>query len=491
MKNVVKRGLSLLVMLAVCIGIIGIKPATTAEAATKMTRAQFIIATVKAMKGSKNSAGKEIGYTLNKDGSAKYCGKTITSTTVSGLKSKYGVTLESAQYLAIAADMGLFTTTETYYKSKDAISKNVNYKIAVTVLVNADEYLNGVTVSSADLKLAKSRIANLKKAGNTTYQTYFAKAYALGFYVGTKGKDYSTTRTIKSTSKPSKATCEKLIARLTNKSKRYKLTDDLQVIRTTKLPKTADLYPYILDSFPNAYYDTAWIHYGAQNAEMDPSDRNSINFVRYQNMAFKDKLNDKRAYFMPAEFIKYCNAGDNECVVKSEYRQLERKYKVFDQAVEFYTYAMNVDYRTIKDDKEWYAVMNKYLSKDYLDNYIKDCIKNQVIVECDVITGDTSTFYSTDTERFKMYLHFRVVSDKVIKEGLSWKDSELVPVLTSSRNRSRGGLVYYMNYKLGDWVDYYVSPGLGFGDKLNSCDLSPDLMLNYFDLYPWLIDVEG
>lgn len=485
-----KKVMAVMLMLAICIGLVGVQKPTQTQAAAKMYRKDFIVATVKAMEGQYRN-GAKISYKLNSDGSVQYMGKTVSASTVNSLKTKYEVDTATAQYLAIGADMGLYSTSASYYKSKKAIGQKANYKAALSILVAADEYLYGAKVSSDDLALAKSRITNLKKAGSSSYQTIFAKAFVLGYYAGTKTANYSKTRTIKPTSKISKTTGTGLVAMLTDKSKRIQLTDDMQVIRTTKLPRTANLYPYILDSYPNEYYDTAWTNYGMYDSGTDPSDLNNVDFYKYQNMAFKDKLKDKMAFYMPAEFIKYCNAGDNECVVKSEYRQLDKMYSELDKAIEFYTYAMNVDYRTIESDKEWYKVMSKYLSKDYIDKYIKNCVKNQIIVECDVVAGDKSTFYSTDTVRFKIYLHFRVISDKVIGEGLSWKEDELVPVRTSSPNRSRGGLVYYMNYKLGDWVDYYVSPGLGFGYKLNNYDLTPHLMLNYFNLYPWLIDVEG
>ncbi len=490
MKNGVKRLLAAVLMIALAFGIVGIKPAINAEAASKVKRQDFVIMVVKAMKGLKDSSGKEISYTLNKDGSVTFSGKTIKADTVNKLKKTYDTSLEKAQYLAIAVDMGLFKTSSGIYKSKKAMAKKINNKDALTLLVNADNYLYGTKLSSEQVKLAKSRISNLKKAGSKTYQENMAKAYALGFYVGTKDGDYKTTRTFKFTSTFTKKSANTLIGRLTNKDKRYPLSDDYQVIRTTKLPKTADLYPYILDAYPNEYYDTAWIGYGAYEGGTDPSDLNNIYWYKYTHMSLKEKFKDSSSYYMPAEYIKYAEAGDNECVIPSKNRKLESTYKVLDEAIEFYKHALNVDYRTIKDDKDWFTYMNKYLSETYLNNYITNCIKNKTIVECDVVAGDKSTLYLTDTGRFKIYLHFRVVSDKVIETNGSWNVDELVPVMSSLPNHTRAGLMYYMNYKVGEWIDYYVSPGVGYGYKLSLCDLNDDLMVNYYGFYPWLIDAE-
>ena len=488
MRNGVKRVLSVFLLLALVFGIVGIKPATKAEAAAKVKRSEFIIMTVKSMKGSTNASGKLLTYTLNKDGSVSYAGKTIKADTVNALKKKYNTSLENAQYLAIAADMGLFKTSAKAYKSKKAISKKMTYKVALTLLVKADQYLYGTKFSSSEVKLAKTRISNIKKAGSSSYQEYMAKAYALGLYVGTKDGNYKTTRTLKYGTKMTKTAAQQMIDKLVNKSKRTQITDDFQVIRTTKLPKTADLYPYILDAYPNEYYDTAWTHYGAYLSGKDPSDKNNLKFYIYQNMPFEEKIKGTASWYMPADYIRYAKAGDNECVVPSKNRQLEPKYKVLDEAIEFYKHAMNVDYLTIKEDKEWYKFMSKYLSKDYLDKYIANCIKNKTIIECDIVIGDRSSLYRTDTARFKIYLHFKVVSDKIIENKGEWNESELVPVITSSNNESRSWLMLDMGYKIGEWVDYFVSPGIGYGDVLSVCDLNGDLMMSYYGMYDWLID---
>ena len=488
MKNGVKRVLSIVMLLTLALGIIGVKPATKTEAAAKVKRSEFIVLTVKAMQGHKNAAGKTIDIVLNKDGSAKYAGKTVKAATVNKLKKKYGVTLETAQYLAIGADMGIFKTSAKAYKSKKAMAKKMTYKVALALLVKADSYLYGTKFSSADVKLAKSRISNIKKAGTTAYQEYVTKAFMLGLYVGTKDGYYKTTRTLKYGTTYTKSAATKLIDKLVNPSKRSGITDDYQVIRTTKLPRTADLYPYILDNYPNEYYDTAWMSYASYTSGTDPHDEKNLSFYRYQHMSFADKLQKTNSWYMPAEYILYSQAGDNECAVPSENRQLEPAYAVLDEAVEFYKHAMNVDYRTIKSDKEWYKFMNKYLSKEFLDNYIADCIKNKTIVECDVVAGDKSTLYRTSGTGFKVYLHFRVVSDKIIETNGDWSTSELVPVMTNIHNESRGWLMTYMNYKLGDWIDYYVSPSIGYGDKLLFCDLSGELMVSYYGMYDWLID---
>ena len=57
------------------------------------------------------------------------------------------------------------------------------------VLVAADEYLHGNTLSSKDITAIKARISNLEDAGTEGYQTIMAKGFGLGFYVGTN-EDY-------------------------------------------------------------------------------------------------------------------------------------------------------------------------------------------------------------------------------------------------------------------------------------------------------------
>ena len=476
-----KKVMAVMLMLAICIGLVGVQKPTQTQAAAKMYRKDFIVATVKAMEGQYRN-GAKISYKLNSDGSVQYMGKTVSASTVNSLKTKYEVDTATAQYLAIGADMGLYSTSASYYKSKKAIGQKANYKAALSILVAADEYLYGAKVSSDDLALAKSRITNLKKAGSSSYQTIFAKAFVLGYYAGTKTANYSKTRTIKPTSKISKTTGTGLVAMLTDKSKRIQLTDDMQVIRTTKLPRTANLYPYILDSYPNAYYDTSFNNYKVMKTQTAET-------------GFKERLQKTSTSFWPFEYSAYCHAGDNECVIKSQNRDYDKEYENIEAAIEFYTYAMNVDYRTIKNDTEWFRVMNKYLSKEYLNTYIEACIRNKTIVECDVVAGDISSCYiASGGDYFKIYLHFRVVSDKVIEKGeplgsdivYGVYDDELVPVITQNRGDSKAWLLNGPKYELGEWIDYYTSPMVAAGDKLGICDLGYWPMYDTTGDYPEL-----
>ena len=73
--------------------------------------------------------------------------------------------------------------------------------------------------------------------------------------VGKSDGTYSSTRKFLPKTKITKGEAKKMINRLKNKGKRFKLSYDGQVLRIINLPKNYKDYPYILASFPNSYYE--------------------------------------------------------------------------------------------------------------------------------------------------------------------------------------------------------------------------------------------
>lgn len=492
----IKRAMAMVLALVLCIGVIGVQKPAEAEAASssKWSRLKFIISTVDAMVGNCNNAGHKVTkLKVNADSSVTYTdnGDKVASAKVNSIKKKYSTSLENAQKLAVAADMGIFKTTSPAFKSAKKMKAKITYKTALQVLTAADEYLNGKTLSDDDLKAIKKRISNIKKAGTSGYQTIMMKGFGLGIYVGENDGAYSRTRNLKYSSKLSEKTCKKLIKKLTDTSARTEFTDDWQALKKKDdkdYPVTADLYPYILESFPAAYYDTAWRHYSASNDDTyEGSD-----YYKYQHMSFDERKMLYNAFIWPCELKKWMELPDSECGVNSKYRDWKFIEDSFKDAVEYYTLAMNVDYRTIRKDTEWRKAIGKYLREDYIEEYIDNCEKYKIIVECDVVAGDPSAAYQWVGYYHKLYLHFRVLSDTELEKGGRFEKGhgELVPCLNAAPygGQSRGYLQNFFDYKVGEWIDYYVSPEVGNFGRLDCCTLVADIMLNDFGLYPNLVD---
>ncbi len=73
--------------------------------------------------------------------------------------------------------------------------------------------------------------------------------------VGKSDGTYSAPGNFCQRQKITRDEAKKMMNRLKNKGKRFKLSYDGQVLRIINLPKNYKDYPYILASFPNSYYE--------------------------------------------------------------------------------------------------------------------------------------------------------------------------------------------------------------------------------------------
>jgi hypothetical protein len=124
------------------------------------------------------------------------------------------------------------------------------------VLVNrADEYLHGDTVKAELVKtVIKKRISDISKV-TALKKEDVAKGFIKGFLKGYSNGSYSADRELKVNNKILKKDALTILKMIKNKSLRAKISPDGQLIRTTNLPNNAYMFPYILASYPNRYYE--------------------------------------------------------------------------------------------------------------------------------------------------------------------------------------------------------------------------------------------
>ena len=145
---------------------------------------------------------------------------------------------------------------------KDSGIKNTDaattVQTAAYLLEKADSSINGGWLSyDYDLFIHVQdykRISDLKKA-KKDYRRSLMMCYTKGIMIGKSNGKYSQSRKFLPTSKITKSEATKLVNRLSDTSKRFKLTYDGQLTRTVNLPKNYKEYPYILASFPNSFYE--------------------------------------------------------------------------------------------------------------------------------------------------------------------------------------------------------------------------------------------
>ena len=295
----------------------------------------------------------------------------------------------NSAYIDVALKSGIlksdqFTDYKGYITTTDA-----------AVLLNkADEYLNK---SSLDEKLYKAvlenRISDIKQIPKEK-RGDVAKVVAKGIIKGYSNGKYIQNRSFKGNEYFTKTDAKVTLIRLMNPSKRAKLSPDGQLIRTTNLPKNAKDYEYILESFPNSFYEKKFI---------------------YQRAKY---------YYEPKELVDYASpvkvigAMNDLTVIGGKMIYLN---DWTDKLRLNLSTRLNVDYRTIEKNTTWlnnlsstyYLFERADLDKPLFDNikeYIAFVKKNKVKIESEIISVEPSTLYYSDYYYVRVYAKFKVTS---------------------------------------------------------------------------------
>lgn len=348
---------------------------------------------------------------------------------------------------------------------------------AAIILVNADEYLYGKTINDEFLELVlNERISDISKVSDAR-KDYIAKAYSLGFITGYSDGVYTRTRTIKAWQKISVDTAKKLVSMLSDKTKRAKLTDDGQLIRTTNLPEFAKYYPYILASFPNDYYDWEF-----QFMKLYSSKTNKPMFGT-------DALVNLEDYAAPIDFTKFNNGAMTWYNYNSRYKITSLALldlcadKWQKNAEQYLNLVFNVDYRTLADDKDWYQGVletdwqydGKIINRERMDKYISAAVKNKTIVESSLIGVDRSSIYTSSSAIYiRAYVRYRIIScDDTDRVSLS-------PIIYTAYPYPN-----IDNIELGKWRDCYVDIAVMANQE--NCGVQQAVINDYFHDHPVVV----
>lgn len=320
-----------------------------------------------------------------------------------------------------------------------------SYKSHITrgetmVLLNrADEYLYGDTLDAKLVQLAiDKRISDISKVKKSK-RTDVAKAYLKGYVKGFSNGKYSSDRTMKVKSKFVKKDALNCLKLLKDTSKRAKISPDGQLIRTTKLPKNANMFPYILDSFPNDYYDWLLRYEKASRTSYNPA---------------TDRMENKPYVYLE----EYASPADIDKITYVEnFAELKKeKLDIWVSKVKTHVECIfNVDYRTIGQD--W---INKVASVNYtygygtmeeqtrerLLNYVNKVKEEKTVIELDNVALDGSSIYFFDGRFYlRVFVRYRIVTtENNYRGGTFYEKNSLF--YTSSP-------LHLNDIKLGDWVE--------------------------------------
>lgn len=320
-------------------------------------------------------------------------------------------------------------------------------RVDAAVLLNrADEYLNGDKVDAELLEiiLAK-RISDIKKipAGK---REAVAKVYAKGLIVGKSNGMYIQNRAFDGYDYLTTADAKKVVALLKNTKGRAKLSPDGQLIRTTNLPKNAKSYPYILESFPNSFYEMKFMY---QRAEYSYKPKELVDY------ASPARLKDVNLYSVDLD--KYKDTWMERVEINLQTR-------------------LNVDYRTV--DNKWVNNLRSTYTQyrdsssdkkitDGIKEYVKVVKKNKIVIRSKVIVEPSSLYMKGSGFYVRAYIKFKVTysdtkliadqlifGDKVYMPSLkkdTWHEGLYEVVLGTINGSSTGSDYYVTNDSLQDW----------------------------------------
>lgn len=339
---------------------------------------------------------------------------------------------ENQTYITAAVSTGVLKTVDEF-KVEEEMTRT-----ECAVLTNrADIYVNGVT---SDTKIFEEirdhkRISDLSKISKE-YREDVVQAFGKGIIVGYTNGKYTQDRAFKGSNKITYSGAKTVIKKITNKKLRSIMSPDGQLTRTTNLPCNAKEYEYILESFPNKFYEMKFTYEWLKSNKKPEL---------YRNYCTPAKIKNK-----PFVISAY------EGTAKETQEMLDKYLDMWVEKIKTnLTYRFNVDYRTI--DQKWYKeIRSSYCNYSYekynqelkndLNAYITAVKKNKVIIKTDSISVEPSTLYYAGRYYIRCYVKFKVTSA-----------TNMNGILVFSQNDNVG----FINLKKNEWHEGYYDISIG------------------------------
>ena len=338
---------------------------------------------------------------------------------------------------------GEFTNYQSYITRQD-----------VALVVNrVDELLHGDTY---DEKLyeqitSKKRISDLTKVPKAK-QDAVVKIFLKGIMVGNSNGKCTQDRSFRGKDKLNAKEVTTILTRLNNTAKRKKLSFDGQLIRTTKLPKNYKDFEYILESFPNSFYEKKFSWQITSYFNGDGSTRKPVEF--------KDYVSPKN--IRSIQFITWDREYDMNNILDMNIDNWVEKIR------DNLETRLNVDYRYV--DESWITRLRKtYFIYDYSDmnnesynkiatnkivDYVKNMKKNKVIIKTDTVSVEPSSLYKSTSYRIRAYVKFKIISSND---------------LSNQSNVIYGSIPINENNLVKDkWIEMYIDIGLGSNNAMST-----------------------
>ncbi len=368
------------------------------------------------------------------------------------MADELGLTYEAGKTGAVIALQNIGIIKDGEFSNSD---KDLTRGDMLVLLNRADEYVNKETIEEWRINMVlEKRISDIK-AVSASKRTDIAKGYIKGFMKGYSNGYYITNRNLKLKSKATKSGALSSLKLIKDKSLRAKISPDGQLIRTTKLPKNAKSYEYILASYPNNFYEKKFeFMFKDQYKEGKRNPRNEIFPVDMRN----------------STFYVWGDSWDFSIEMDKYLYDWQKKAETYLQ------YIFNVDYRTV-DDK-WIEGVDSCLVNSNIDYveaikkyYIDHMKENKVIIESSIIAVEPSTLYLDGEYCMRAYIKYRITA-----KDLNVKHSKLIyaqyPQLDNLKNGTWREGIFDIRFGSndgyqGDGAYFVINTSSYFVDVLN------------------------
>lgn len=290
---------------------------------------------------------------------------------------------------------------------KAQLSKKLTKERAAVYLCRMDVKVNGSTYDKKKYEMVRdyNRISDLKSMKKASRASVI-KMYCKGIMVGYSNGYYVQSRKFKGKETVTETEAKTYVNRLCKESKRKAISPDGQLIRSTKLPKNASSYPYILATYPNWFYERTF---------------------EYQKCKFH------RTPIALQDFASPIQIGKMKFYDGNTMETVKNKYLMdwCDKVEKNISLRFNVDYRTISTSwvnklrSTYYVFEDASLNKsrtDDIKSYMKEMKANRVIVKTSRITVEPSTMYNCVKDYVRVYVRFKVVEGDLKSKYLVYSD---------------------------------------------------------------------
>ncbi|MBP1756703.1 MAG: hypothetical protein H6Q59_3101 [Firmicutes bacterium] len=293
-------------------------------------------------------------------------------------------------YIVAASKAGILLSTDF----NNDFSGYITRADAAVLLNRADEYLHGNTLDEKLLNwVLTKRISDINKIPQEKREAV-AKCVAKGIIKGYSNGYYIQNRAFRGTEYLTESAAKTYIKLITNTTGRAKLCPDGMMIRTTNLPKNANSYEYILECYPNKFYEKKF-EFMLDNDWMTDTDDWAYP-VEMKNETFRNWYNE---WPLVEEMDKYLY----------DWAYLAERYL---------QYVFNVDYRTV--DNKWinglaslYSKSNLNESEDIKTYYLNNMKSNKVVIESTIIAVEPSIFYIDNDYCMRAYVKYRIIASDI------------------------------------------------------------------------------